>query len=163
VRRREVHTLTHLQRFSPSTRSRLLELPPELRLRITEYAVTEKLSVDIMLLHDCQTPGTCEHRKAKYIQGSFYLADCFTYKKSPALAQVCRSLRHDALTLYYKCNTFCAHIDDPSHVRVRVAPWLHSIPVGYRHLPKVGHRKLRSCLAEGVYVLKSSGNRIYTG
>jgi hypothetical protein len=97
---------------------RLLDLPPELQLQIISHVVVNEKPIDAVRL-------------------SCRMTWLFDMKNPPALAYVCRALRHDALNLYFEGNMFnCCHYGDVLAFNLLVE-WLRRIAPEYRRHVKV--------------------------
>ncbi|KAK4956752.1 hypothetical protein LTR10_006280 [Elasticomyces elasticus] len=105
---------------SKQARFRLLDLPPELQLRIYEFAICSDEPIDITI-------------------GQRTKQACISPRAQPALARTCRSIRVDALKFYYSRNIFeanyCQEVAryDQQSTAVTIA-WLHSIGASNRGL-----------------------------
>lgn len=78
--------------FSSPPRSRLLDLPAELRTHIFELSVTSDKTIVTFRLDD-------------------YQQDTLQEATQPALTRVSRQLRHESLLLFYSCNSFVLHTE----------------------------------------------------
>lgn len=84
-------TATAVSRSNTRT-SRFLELPPELRDLIFEFALTSGRTLVTFRLDD-------------------YQRDSYLQATQPSLARVNRQLRHESLPIYYACNDFVLHTE----------------------------------------------------
>ncbi|KAK4907355.1 galactokinase [Elasticomyces elasticus] len=111
----KVSRLTRCQE-SKQAPFRLLDLPPELQLRIYEFAVCNDEPIDITVGRQTKQP---------------YMSP----RAQPALARTCRSICVDALKFYYAGNMFeanyCQRERQPSAIAIQ---WLHSIGASSRGL-----------------------------
>ncbi|TKA83381.1 hypothetical protein B0A55_01012 [Friedmanniomyces simplex] len=85
-------TFTTTLRSRPK-RSRLLELPPELRIAIFEYALASPKTVVSFRLDD-------------------YQRDSLQEAVQPALTRVSSQVRFETLPIWYGCTTFVLHTED---------------------------------------------------
>ena len=79
-----------------STRCHLLQLPPELRNRIWEYAIIKENPINLMPIKYCE-------EKEEPESGA-----------QPPVTQVCSQIRNEALSMFYACNIFRVHADNLS-------------------------------------------------
>ena len=111
---------------------RLLDLPPELQLAIFHFAVVKPRALRMSVnYHHC----VMSH-KQKVPSCPWCTSNSFAFP--PALARVSRSVRHDALKIFYGQNRFkitMRHIHTCSFGLL--AKWLANVETEYRRLVKM--------------------------
>lgn len=113
-------SLTYRQPIKPF---RLLDLPSELQLVILDFSVAHAKPVELFRwLHRC-----CS---SDYGGGDAY----WSAAKPPALAHICRALKHDVLAAYYNQNTFRLSLCNSATMDGRMRQWFQRLPVEYRGL-----------------------------
>jgi hypothetical protein len=114
----------------PGAPFRLLDLPPELRLAIFDLAIVKPKAIRLTLKKlQCLSYHSHMFRSCPYCESNRL---CFP----PALARVSRSIRHDALKIFYGQNKFKApleYIDSAG-----MAEWLGNVGIEYRGLVRMG-------------------------
>ncbi|KAK5680254.1 hypothetical protein LTS10_007181 [Elasticomyces elasticus] len=120
---------------------RLFDLPPELQIRIHEFAVCE---ADDIVITEGETAGTnvnggiTDDNSVGEEEGTIQGALISPYAQ-PAITRTCRSIRVDALKYYYTRNVFTASYCDTENERgpedsVLLSEWLRCIGARNRSL-----------------------------
>ncbi|KAK5731483.1 hypothetical protein LTR17_011371 [Elasticomyces elasticus] len=121
-------------RMASTTSSRFLELPPELRNRIYEAAMIETGPI---LTHPVTggRPDDVDHCTFIHpIQGALESSECVAWGP-PALLQSCRTIRREALSIYYARNVFWMgnpDIESFPDILPRLLSWIHSLSLEAR-------------------------------
>ncbi|KAK4495691.1 hypothetical protein PRZ48_012959 [Zasmidium cellare] len=123
-------TKTQDQGTKPNQPSRLLSLPPELQLLIWEFTVISPTPLHLNCPCDSSYGGWTDEY---YNDQSLWETGEREPPWQPALTRVCRSIRADALPIFYKHNLFQAGYCYETDTDM-VVDWLKVIGEGNRNL-----------------------------
>ncbi|KXT02379.1 hypothetical protein AC578_212 [Pseudocercospora eumusae] len=156
-----------MQPVATQARSRLLDLPAELREQIWMYAVTEWTHASDQCYETADVgPNTHDLLQRRQLMRRPIRMDRFNRPSPPPVTRVSHQLRSETLHLYYQCNIFeCWRplywLKDWSHSTfidwlVSLGPektkWLQEIVLLYKREGELEH-DVQSALAEEGYVL----------